>query len=236
MLALRAPALVVMVLMTTACANRPINPEAATSAVAAQSIADPWERYNRRMYGVNRAIDKVVIRPVAVAYDWITPNPVQTGVSQFFGNLREPVTAVNQALQWRPAPAARSLGRFVVNSTVGIGGLFDPATRLGMAREQEDFGQTLAVWGWRDSRYLVMPLLGPRTVRDAVGMFGDQPLSPLGRIDNAGVADKLTLLQMADGRARTLPVDGMLDVALDEYAVVRAAWMSKRNRQVENDL
>jgi phospholipid-binding lipoprotein MlaA len=188
------------------------------------------------MYSVNSALDKGLIRPVAVAYDWITPDPVQAGVTRFFGNLREPVTAVNQALQMRPAPAAQSLGRFVVNSTLGVGGLFDPATRLGMTREQEDFGQTLATWGWRDSRYVVVPLLGPRTLRDTVGMFGDQPLSPIGRIDRAGVADKLTLLQMADGRARALPVDGMRELALDEYAVVRDAWMNRRAEQIEKDL
>jgi phospholipid-binding lipoprotein MlaA len=228
--------LVATVLLTSACANRPIQSTPTSPPIAERSASDPWEGYNRRMYSVNSALDKVVIRPVAVAYDWITPDPVQAGVTRFFGNLREPVTAVNQALQMRPAPAAQSLGRFVVNSTVGVGGLFDPATRLGMAREQEDFGQTLATWGWRDSRYVVMPVLGPRTLRDKVGMIGDQPLSPVGRIDRAGVADKLTLLQMADGRARALPVDGMRELALDEYVVVRDAWMNRRAEQIDKDL
>lgn len=236
MKALRTSVLVAMVLATTACGHRPIKSDSVITPVAKQPASDPWEGYNRKMYSVNSGIDKVVMRPVARAYDWVTPDPVQASVSKFFGNLREPVTAVNQALQLRPGPAVQSLGRFVVNSTVGLGGLFDPATRFGMAKEQEDFGQTLATWGWRDSRYVVMPLLGPRTVRDVVGMFGDQPLSPTGRIDSASVADKLTLLQMADARARILPLDGTRELALDEYAVVRDAWMNKRTQQIEKDL
>ncbi|SDL46807.1 phospholipid-binding lipoprotein MlaA [Janthinobacterium sp. OK676] len=233
MKALRTPVLVATVLLTSACASRPIQSPPPSPPTAERSASDPWEGYNRRIYSVNSTLDKVLIRPVAVAYDWVTPAPVQASVTRLFGNLREPVTAVNQALQMRPAPAVQSLGRFVVNSTVGVGGLFDPATRFGMAREQEDFGQTLATWGWRDSRYVILPLLGPRTVRDTVGMIGDQPLSPISRIDSAGVADKLTLLQMADGRARGLQVDGMRELALDEYAVVRDAWLNRRAQQIE---
>lgn len=215
MQSIRPFALVAIVLGTSACASRPTQPEAVPVAVAAPSAApdqkatnDPWEGYNRRMYGFNSAVDEAVIRPVAVAYESITPDPVKTGVTRFFGNLGEPVTAVNQVLQVRPLKAAQTLGRFVVNSTVGVAGLFDPATRLGIAREQEDFGQTLATWGWHDSRYFVMPLLGPRTVRDTVGMFGDQPLSPIGRVESTRLANSLSLIQMADGRARLLPVEG----------------------------
>jgi phospholipid-binding lipoprotein MlaA len=235
----RVFALVAIVLSTSACASRPLKSDAAPIAVAAPeqtAVNDPWEGYNRRVYGFNNTVDKVVMRPVAVAYDWITPDPVQASVTRFFGNLREPATAVNQALQMRPVKAVQTLGRFVVNTTVGVAGLFDPATRFGMAKEQEDFGQTLATWGWRDSRYFVMPLLGPRTVRDTVGMFGDQPLSPIGRVDNTVLANSLTLLQMADGRASMLQVDGMREFALDEYVMVRDMWMQKRSFQIEKDL
>ncbi|MBT2766737.1 VacJ family lipoprotein [Stenotrophomonas sp. ISL-67] len=200
-------------------------------------IRDPWERFNRRMHGFNSVLDRAVLHPVAVGYDRVLPDPVQSGVSRFFGNLRLPATAINQALQGRPGHAGRSLGRFLVNSTVGIAGVFDPATRLGMTRpEGEDFGQTLASWGWRDSRYLVMPLLGPRTVRDTIAIVGDEPMSPLGYVDNAGVVDKLMALQMVEGRARLLPMDPIREDALDDYVFVRDAWAQRRQRQINQDL
>lgn len=202
-----------------------------------QPNPDSWEGFNRKMHGFNNALDRLVLRPVARAYDKVVPDPVQSGVTRFFANLRLPVTAVNQALQGRGVHAGQTLGRLAVNSTVGIAGLFDPASSLGMpTRDGEDFGQTLATWGWRDSRYLVMPLLGPRTVRDAVAVVGDMPLSPIGKINNAGVADTLQLLQMVDARKRALPMDSMRDAAIDDYLVVREAWMQRRNRQIEPDL
>ena len=209
----------------------------AESQHAALPVRDPWEGFNRKMHGFNNVLDRFVFRPVAVGYDKITPDPVQWGVSRFFGNLRLPVTAVNQALQGRPSQAGQSLGRFVVNSTAGVAGVFDPAAHIGMPkRDGEDFGQTLATWGWRDSRYLVMPLLGPRTVRDTVSIIGDSTLSPIGQIDSSGVADKLQILQMVDGRAQMLPMDQVRKDALDDYTFVRDAWAQRRNRQIEQDL
>lgn len=200
-------------------------------------VRDPWEGFNRKMHGFNNVLDRFVFRPVAVGYDTIVPDPVQSGVSRFFGNLRLPVTAVNQALQGRPGQAGQSLGRFVVNSTAGIAGVFDPATHIGLPkRDGEDFGQTLATWGWNDSRYLVLPLLGPRTVRDTVAIVGDQPLSPIGQIDKSGIADKLQIVQMVDGRAQMLPLDKFRKDALDDYTFVRDAWAQRRNRQIEQDL
>ena len=200
-------------------------------------VSDPWEGFNRKMHGFNNVLDRFVLRPVATAYDKVVPDPVQSGVTRFFVNLRLPVTAVNQALQGRPTQAGQSLGRFAVNTTVGIAGVFDPATSLGVPKwDGEDFGQTLATWGWQDSRYLVMPLLGPRTVRDAVAIVGDMPFSPIGKIDSASVADKLQILQMADGRAQMLPMDRFRKDALDDYLFVRDAWAQRRNRQIAQDL
>lgn len=174
-------------------------------------------------------ITAIGARPLAIGYDKAIPTPVKTSVSTFFGNLREPATAANQTLLGHPLQALRTLGRFAVNSTVGVAGLFDPATRFRMPKANEDFGQTLAAWGWRDSRYLVMPLLGPRTVRDTVGMFGDQPLSPIGRVDSSLVASGLTVLQLTSARAGALPMDEMRRGALDEYVMVRDAWMQRRS-------
>lgn len=200
-------------------------------------VRDPWEGFNRRMHGFNNVLDRFVLRPVALGYDKVVPDPVQSGVSRFFTNLRLPATAINQALQGRPAHAGQSLGRFLLNSTLGLAGVFDPATHFGVPRRDgEDFGQTLATWGWHDSRYLVMPLLGPRTVRDTVAIVGDEPMSPIGRIDNAGVTDKLLIMQMVDGRARLLPMDQARKDAIDDYAFVRDAWAQRRNRQIAQDL
>jgi phospholipid-binding lipoprotein MlaA len=202
-----------------------------------QAMLDPWEGYNRRMHAFNNGVDKYVGRPVAVAYDTVTPDVVQAGVSRFFRNLREPATAVNQALQGRGTHALQSVGRFAVNTTVGIGGVFDPASSWGLdKRDGEDFGQTIATWGWRDSRYLVLPLLGPRTVRDAFAIVGDQPLSPIGYVQDAGTANALQILQMTDGRARLLPMDSVRQDALDDYTFVRDAWVQRRQHQIAQDL
>ena len=200
-------------------------------------VRDPWEGFNRKMHGFNNMLDRFVLRPVAASYDKVIPDPVQSGVSSFFTNLRLPATALNQAMQGRPAHAGQSLGRFLVNSTVGIAGVFDPATRFGIPRRDgEDFGQTLAAWGWRDSRYLVMPVLGPRTVRDGIAFVGDEQMSLAARIDNSSVTDKLLIMQMVDGRARLLPFDQARKDAMDDYSFVRDVWAQRRNRQIEQGL
>ncbi len=209
----------------------------AEAIYARQLIRDPWEGFNRKIHNFNNATDKFVLRPVAVGYKKITPEPVQAGVSRFFANLSMPATAVNQTLQGRPGDAARSLGRFVVNTTIGIIGVFDPASHFGMPiRDDRDFGQTLATWGWRDSRYLVLPLLGPSTVRDAVGIVGDYPLSPLGYVQDSGTASGLQVLKIVDIRTRMLPIDEFRRDALDDYLFVRDAWSQRRNHQIQQDL
>lgn len=199
-------------------------------------VRDPWERYNRGVYGFNNAIDKVIFRPLAIGYDKVVPDVMQSGVSRFFDNLNLPATAANQTLQARPIQALRSLGRFAVNSTVGIGGLLDPASHFGIPEAgNEDFGQTLAAWGWRDSRYLVMPLLGPRTVRDAVALVGDRVLSPLSYVGDSNAATGLQLLKIVDLRARLLPMDQARRDAYDEYALVRDTWAQRRKHQIERN-
>ena len=221
-----------------AAAQMPNQAELDAEDIYAQKLVpDPWEGFNRKMHGFNNAADKFVLRPLSVGYKKITPEPVQAGVSRFFANLSMPVTVVNQALQGRPGDATRSLGRFAVNTTVGIVGVFDPASHFGMpGRNDEDFGQTLATWGWRDSRYLVLPLLGPRTVRDALGIVGDQPLSPIAQIQDSGVASGLQALEIVDVRTRLLPIDQFRRDALDDYVFVRDAWIQRRNHQIQQDL
>ena len=200
-------------------------------------VDDPWEGFNRHVHGFNNTADQLVFRPLAVGYDTVAPAPVKAGVSRFFANLGMPATAVNQALQGRPRHAAQSLGRFAVNFTVGIGGVFDPATHFGVPQHApQDFGQTLATWGWSESRYLVLPLFGPRTLRDTVAIVGDQPLSPLGQVQSRVAAAGLQMMEVVDGRARMLPLDKFRRDAFDDYLLVRDAWAQRRKQQIQQEL
>lgn len=196
---------------------------------------DPWEPFNRRMHAINNRLDRYVATPLADFYIAVTPRPVRLGVTNFFNNLGQPVNAVNALLQGRPKQAGQSLGRFVVNSTIGLAGFFDPATRMDIPNRSEDFGQTLGRWGWKRSRYLELPLLGPRTVRDMVGMMGDSPLSPYPHIENDKVRVFTQGLQLVDIRTQLKAVDSMREGAVDEYALYRDAWMQRRHYQIFGD-
>lgn len=197
---------------------------------------DPWEGFNRRVHAFNDVVDRAVARPLATAYTKVVPRFARTGVTNFFSNLRAPVTITNQLLQGRPGDAWDSLGRFLINSTIGIGGLFDPASAGGVPRRSEDFGQTLGAWGWRNSRYVELPFFGPRTVRDVFGLAGDIPLSPIRTIEEDKVRIPLQGLQLVDMRAQLMALDDIRDSAVDEYALTRDAWLQRRNYQIENDL
>jgi len=140
---------------------------------------DPYEGFNRDMFAFNEGLDRVVIEPVAYGYRAVTNEPIREGVGNFASNLGEPLTFVNHLLQGKLPDAGATFGRFVVNTTVGIAGVFDPASRLGMQRTIEDFGQTLGVWGVDSGPFLVLPFLGPTTPRDIVGKGGDAALNPL---------------------------------------------------------
>ncbi|WP_305806400.1 VacJ family lipoprotein [Stenotrophomonas sp. YIM B06876] len=196
---------------------------------------DPWEPLNRRIHRFNNAIDRAVARPLATAYTKVVPAVARTGVSNFFSNLRAPVTITNQLLQGRPDDAWDSLGRFLMNSTLGLGGLFDPASKAMVPRRKEDFGQTLGVWGWTRSRYVELPFFGPRTVRDVFGLAGDMPLSPIRTIEQDRLRIGLQGLQLVDMRAQLLAVDDIRDSAVDEYALTRDAWLQRRSYQIERD-
>ncbi|MFP7723284.1 MlaA family lipoprotein [Lysobacter sp. A3-1-A15] len=196
---------------------------------------DPWERYNRQMHRFNNAVDRYVARPLARTYVAVVPRPVRLGVGNFFSNLGQPVSAVNALLQGKPRQAAQSLGRFALNSTLGIGGIFDPASDATLPHRSEDFGQTLGVWGWERSRYVELPLFGPRTVRDVVGMVGDAPLSPLRQVSDEQTRVPLQGLQLVDVRTQLLSTDSLREGAEDDYALVRDAWMQRRNYQIFGD-
>lgn len=207
-----------------------------TSNTGSAAAYDPWEPFNRKVHKFNNAVDRGIARPLATAYTHVVPRFARTGVSNFFSNLRAPVTITNQLLQGRGADAWDSLGRFLMNTTLGIGGLFDPASKAMVPRRNEDFGQTLGAWGWRRSRYVELPFFGPRTVRDVFGLAGDIPLSPMRRIEEDKLRIGLQGLQLVDTRAQLLAIDDLRDTAVDEYSLVRDAWMQRRNYQIENDL
>lgn len=218
--------------------GEPYNPVADPSLPPPANVGmayDPWERYNRPMHRFNNAVDRAVARPLARAYVNAVPRPVRLGVSNFFNNLGQPVSAVNALLQGKPGQAAHSLGRFVVNSTLGIAGIFDPASDARLDNRREDFGQTLGVWGWKRSRYVELPLFGPRTLRDTFGMVADAPLSPVRGIEEDKVRVGLQGVQLVDVRAQLLAVDSLREGAEDDYALVRDAWMQRRDYQIFGD-
>ncbi|MGO3128118.1 MAG: MlaA family lipoprotein [Luteimonas sp.] len=195
---------------------------------------DPWEPLNRKVFAFNSAIDRGFAKPLAKAYAKVVPRPVRLGVTNFFSNLGQPVSALNALLQGRPKAAGQSLGRFLLNSTLGIGGIFDPATDAEIPNQSADFGQTMGVWGWRDSRYLELPLFGPRTLRDGFGLVGDAPLSPLRQVSDDPWRYGLQGLQLVDLRTRLFAVDSMREGATDEYALIRDAWMQRRAYQIQS--
>ncbi|NDK38870.1 VacJ family lipoprotein [Pseudoxanthomonas gei] len=196
---------------------------------------DPWEKFNRNMHSFNNAVDRAVARPLAQTYVKVVPRPARLGVSNFFSNLGEPITALNSLLQGKPVQAGQSLGRFLLNSTLGIGGIFDPASDAKLPRKNEDFGQTLGVWGWKRSRYVELPLFGPRTIRDVFGLIGDSPLSLIRGVEDDKTRFFLQGLQLVDVRTQLLSVDALREGAVDEYALFRDSWLQRRNYQIGDD-
>ena len=196
---------------------------------------DPWEPLNRRVHKFNNAIDHRIATPLAKTYVKVVPRPVRLGVGNFFSNLGQPVSAVNSLLQGKPKAAAQALGRFALNLTLGLGGVLDPATAAHLPNHSEDFGQTLGVWGWKRSRYVELPLFGPRTVRDVVGLIGDSPLAPLGQVHDVPARAFLQGLQLVDVRTQLFAIDSMREGATDEYALFRDAWLQRRRYQIFGD-
>ena len=196
---------------------------------------DHIERFNRSVYKVNTALDHAILRPVARGYVKVTPRPVRTGVSNFFANLGYTKTIGNDIFQGHPLDFGSDIARLVVNTTLGIGGVFDPATRFGLEKHDRDFGQTLGKWGLPTGTYLVLPLLGPSDVRDAVGLLPDRFMTIEGQIQDPVVQAGLTVTDKINGRANLLPLDRTLDTAFDPYAFVRNAWFQRREYKVHGD-
>ena len=198
---------------------------------------DPYESFNRQIYEFNADFDKSLGKPVAEAYAKYIPGAVRGGVSNFFSNLWEPASMVNALLQGKVHKAASTTARFLINSTAGLLGLFDVASKLGVMEQEEDLGQTLAVWGVADGPYLMMPFLGPTNVRDFSGLVTEwytTDLVPILFADEAWVA--IVGLRLLDSRASVLGLDETLDLQLDPYIFLREAYRQSRLTQIHDGL
>lgn len=194
---------------------------------------DPIEGFNRAMYGFNEAVDAAVIKPVAQGYDYVLPAPVRTGVTNFFGNIADLFIGVNNLLQGKPDQAVSDLGRVLINSTVGILGLFDVATPAGLEKHEEDFGQTFGRWGVGNGAYVVLPIFGPRTVRDTAGLVLDMAADPVANVNHVPTRNALLALRLVDTRADLLPADKVIEeAALDKYSYVRDGYLQRRRSLV----
>ncbi|TAN00169.1 MAG: VacJ family lipoprotein [Rhodanobacteraceae bacterium] len=205
----------------------------AACAVAPPRTDDPMQNFNRKMFKFNMFADKVAIRPVAKTYVRVTGPKGREHISDFFTNLRTPVTIVNEVLQGRPGPALDSTARFLINSTAGVLGFFDPATHLDVPQHTTDFGVTLAHWGVPEGPYLVLPFVGPTTLRDVWRLPVDSYFDPLGWYardhDFKWHAEYLpSVFYLVTLRASALPLDSILDSSYDPYAFMRDAYRQHR--------
>lgn len=194
---------------------------------------DPWEGYNRSMYEFNDTADRYVLKPVAQGYQKVTPGFVQAGVSNFFDNIQDLSTGLNNLLQGKFTDGASDLGRLVVNSTLGILGLWDVATPMGLEKHNEDFGQTLGWWGVPSGPYFIIPLFGPSTARDAPARYVDPSFAYNRRIGDVAARNALYGLDIVRTRAGLLGAEKVLDeAALDKYSFTRDAWLQRRRNMV----
>ena len=201
----------------------------ASAADADLDPRDPWERYNRDMYRFNEAVDRSFFRPLARGYNAITPDLVNRGITNFFNNLEDVRSALNNLLQFKFGRALSDVGRVAVNSTAGLLGFMDVASNVNLPRYNEDFGQTLGSWGVGAGPYLVLPFFGPSSARDGVGVAVDWFTDPVILIDNEWLRWGMRGLDIVDTRADLLYASRVLEqAALDPYSFIRDAYLQRR--------
>lgn len=193
---------------------------------------DPLEPLNRRVDQLNEAVDKAVLKPAATAYEQVVPRVARIGVSNFFGNLGDPWSAVNSLLQLKVAQAAQNATRFAINTLLGLGGVLDIATDAKLERHKEDFGTTLGHWGVPSGPYLVLPLLGPSTLRDSAALPVDWVGNPVGYVTPPLDRNLLIGASVIDARARLLPMDPTVDSAIDRYTFRRDSYLQYRKARI----
>lgn len=196
---------------------------------------DPAEGFNRAMFRVNEGLDTVLVKPLATGYDTVAPLPAKVAVGNFFGNIGDLWIAFNNLLQGKVGDAFSDVGRVLVNTTVGIGGVFDVASEVGFEKHNEDFGQTLGRWGVGEGAYVFLPVLGPRTVRDTVGFGVDAWADPVGDLSHVPTRNAARGLRFVDLRARLLPTDKVVEeAAIDKYSYIRDSYLQMRRAQVHD--
>jgi phospholipid-binding lipoprotein MlaA len=200
---------------------------------AGQDPRDPLESFNRQVFLFNEGLDNLLLKPLAEAYDLVLPVAVQDCLSNGFSNLREPSNAFNNLLQGKGADAVNDVCRFAVNTTVGLLGCFDVATRMGLERHREDFGQTLGVWGVGNGPYLVLPLFGPSSIRDGVGLGVETVLDVNFWIENVRVRNTIFGVRTVSFRHELLKADDVIaGAALDKYTFIRDGYLQRRRNLV----
>ena len=214
-------AVLAVALLVSGCASRPANPD------------DPLEGFNRAMYGFNDRVDRAVLKPAAEIYEAVTPSPVRTGVGNFFSNLGDVWIGANNILQGKVADGLSDWMRVALNSTFGLAGLLDIATEAGLPKHDEDFGQTLAVWGVGEGPYVVVPFFGPRTLRDAAAIPVNMYENDVWGIDHVRTRNSMVGLRLTHQRLRLLGLDQTLETATtDPYAYVRDFYLQQRRYKV----
>ena len=221
----RLAAACALALLASGCASLPDDQP--------RDARDPWERYNRAMHSFNDSVDRAVLKPVATAYKTAVPQPIRTGIGNFLGNLGDVWSFVNNALQGKAEGALTSFWRVAINTTIGLGGVLDPATDLQLERRKEDFGQTLGVWGVGSGPYFVLPFLGPSTLRDTVALPADYYGHPLKYFKGTRLRNTLGVTRVVHTRASVLDATDLLQgAALDDYSFTRDAYLQKRRNDI----
>ena len=202
-------------------------------ASTANNPKDPYEGFNRAMFSVNEGFD-VVLKPVAEGYDAAAPLPVKAGIGNFFGNISDAWTAINNFLQGKGGEGLSDVGRVLVNTTLGIGGLFDVASEMGMDKHGADFGQTLGKWGVGEGPFFYWPIIGPRTTRDTFGWAVDLVGDPVPYFDDVPVRNSLLGVRLIHTRAILLPADKLVEqAAFDKYTYIRDAYLQNRRSAIK---
>ena len=196
---------------------------------------DPYEGFNRAMFTFNDKVDQVAMKPAATVYRNVLPSFVQTGVGNFFGNIGDVWIAANNLMQGKVEDGMSDVGRVLINSSVGIGGLFDIASEAGLPKHDEDFGQTLGKWGFKSGPYVVLPFLGPSTVRDTIALPADFYADPWGHVRPVRLRNPGYVVRVVDRRAANLNAGSLIeDAALDKYEFVRDAYLQRRESQIND--
>ena len=225
---MRKLAIVPALVLLSACATTGTTP------------GDPYETFNRKMWRFDQKLDNTIMKPVAKGYIAVVPTFLRRGLSNMLANVEEPFSAINSFLQLKPTRAMNSLGRFFLNTTVGIGGFVDQASKMGIKKTPEDLGQTFAVWGFKKSTFLVLPFLGPSTVRDAAGSVASRFVDPYRIVLRKELGfwegNAVVAFEFVDARANLIDsgADSLIDSSADSYAVIRSAYLQRRAALIAN--